>query len=59
MSGDRCAAGQSAEVTQTFTRASSESLREIRIGMDIGAIAITGEDRDDIQVEFHGAFEWL
>src|SRR5688572_15724230 len=44
---------ESAEVTQTFTRAASESLKEIRIGMEVGAIAITGEDREDIQVEFH------
>src|SRR5687768_7980855 len=44
---------ESAEVTQTFTRPSSDSMREVRIRMDIGAIAITGEDRDDIQAEFH------
>ena len=43
---------ESAEATQTFTRPSSDSLREVRIRMDIGAIAITGEDRDDIQAEF-------
>ena len=44
---------ESAEVTQTFTRAAAESLKEIRIDMEIGAIEITGEDRDEIQVEFH------
>lgn len=43
---------ESADLTQTFTRDAVEGLREIRIRMDRGAIAITGEDRDDIQAEF-------
>lgn len=44
---------ESAEVTQTFTRPATEGLTEIRIRMPIGAIAVTGEERDDIGAEFH------
>ena len=44
---------ESAEVTQTFTRPATEAVKEIRIRMPIGAIAVTGEDREDIGAEFH------
>src|SRR5215213_10091799 len=44
---------ESAEVTQTFARPATEALKEIRIRMAIGGIAVTGEDRDDISAEFH------
>ncbi|MBA3638017.1 MAG: hypothetical protein M3541_17025 [Acidobacteriota bacterium] len=44
---------ESAEVTQTFTRPAAEGLTEIRVRMPIGGIAVTGEDRTDISVEFH------
>lgn len=44
---------ESAEVTQAFTRPAAEGLTEIRVRMPIGGIAVTGEDRTDIRVEFH------
>ena len=44
---------ESAEVTQNFTRPVPEGLKEIRIRMPSGGIAVTGEDRTDINAEFH------
>lgn len=44
---------ESAETTHAFTRPAADTLKEIRIRMSVGAIAVTGEDRSDIQAELH------
>lgn len=43
----------SAESTQDLTRPAPASLQEIRIAMRVGAISVTGEERDDIELELH------
>jgi len=44
---------ESAEITHTFTKPAPDTLKEIRIRMPIGGIAVTGEDRADIQAELN------
>src|SRR5918999_3129629 len=42
-----------AETTSTTTRKVPDTISELRLSFDIGAIIVVGEERDDVEAEFH------
>ena len=42
-----------AETTQSLTRPVAETLKEVRLRVNVGAMTITGEERNDVDVKMH------